>query len=121
MLTLCALKAISIAGVAFSASADSSVVLGVAIGILCASARIDAFFVATGQNVGAVRICQAFIGSAYLEGVARVLRRTDTFCPVVLHNTFSVGAASLQRARVLALSLNASLCQGTLLVAFATS
>ncbi len=108
-LTLCAGDSVGIPGVACVAGADALMVLPGTVGIDGAPARVHALSVSAGEGDRAVRVHQALVGVAPVLRVPVVVGRAVAPGPVVAGLTQRVDAARLERARILALPVDAGL------------
>ena len=112
---------IRISCVAWSASANASVIAGFTICIGCTITGINTFLIATGKSCGTLWICQAFIGSTFYIGTSFVSWWTLTLGSVPVHSAESFDATLFIGTRILTFSLDASLSERTLIITLTTS
>ena len=90
-------------------------------GILGAVARVNTLLVAAGQSGVTVWITEALGLQALTQRVAKVLRQAGALGLVVAHRALGIDATSLKGAGVEALSVEAGLVIGALVVTLAPS
>ena len=112
---------IRISCVAWSASANASMIAGFTISIGCTVTGINTFLIATGKSCGALWICQAFIGSTFYIRTSFVSWWTLTLRSMSVHSTESFDATLFIGTRILTFSLDASLSERTLIITLTTS